>query len=78
MAYLKTKAEYKAELKSAGDKLLAIDFTATWCGPCQAIGPKFEAMQSEFPDVIFKKIDVDENQETSQKLKVTAMPPGLG
>ena len=55
---LRTRAEYEAQLKQAGSKLVAIDFTAGWCGPCQRIWPIFVTMQEEFPNVVFTKLDV--------------------
>ena len=57
----KTKAEFDAELVNAGDKLVVVDFTATWCGPCQRIKPEFEKLSAEFTNVVFIKVDVDEN-----------------
>ena len=57
--YLRTKAEYDAAIAASTDKLLVIDFTASWCPPCKMIAPKFEAMAAENTDVVFKKIDVD-------------------
>jgi thioredoxin 1 len=69
-----TKAEFDDVLKNAGDKLVAVDFTATWCGPCQRIGPKFVEMAATYTDVVFIKVDVDENAETAEHCGIEAMP----
>lgn len=54
--YLETKAEFEAALQEAGSKLVVVDFTASWCGPCQMIGPKFEAFSNTYTDVVFYKV----------------------
>lgn len=59
---------------SAEGKLVVIDFSATWCGPCKMIAPIFKELSEEFENVIFLKIDVDENQDTAMKYEVNAMP----
>merc|ERR1719336_175988 len=51
-----------------------IDFTASWCGPCQQIGPVFEGLASEFPALAFYKVDVDKNREVAAANNVSAMP----
>merc|ERR1711977_462603 len=58
----------------SGHKLVVIDFTATWCGPCQRIGPKFVAFAEKYPDVVFIKVDVDENEEVAAECGISAMP----
>ncbi|KAJ2768322.1 glycerol ether metabolic process [Coemansia nantahalensis] len=58
----------------ADNALVAIDFTATWCGPCKLIGPVFKAFSQEFKDIVFLKVDVDDYSEISQKYEVRAMP----
>lgn len=72
--FIKTLADFTSALDSAGDKLVVVDFTASWCGPCQMIAPKFEAMSKEFTSAIFYKVDVDENDETAEKYGISAMP----
>ncbi|XP_070785990.1 thioredoxin-like [Enoplosus armatus] len=69
-------AEFKAILKEAGDKLVVVDFTATWCGPCKQIGPVFEkeSLEPENANVIFLKVDVDEAEDVSSECKISCMP----
>ncbi|XP_074480412.1 thioredoxin-like [Sebastes fasciatus] len=81
MREVTTLAEFEAILKEeAGDKLVAVDFTAKWCPPCKVIGPKFEEMvpifnkEGEKEKVIFLKVDVDEGDEITEKYPVKAMP----
>jgi thioredoxin len=72
--FLETKADFDQALAEAGDKLVVVDFTASWCGPCQMIAPKFAAMSEEFTTVLFYKVDVDKNDETSEAQGIQAMP----
>ena len=57
-----------------GGKPLIIDFTATWCPPCQRIGPIFEAKATSEPDVVFMKVDVDQARDVAQHCGIQAMP----
>ncbi|KYR00585.1 ZZ-type zinc finger-containing protein [Tieghemostelium lacteum] len=66
--------QLNSELASAGKKLVAVDYTAKWCGPCHAISPIFEQLSSQHPDVVFLKVDVDECKETTRQNQITAMP----
>ena len=58
-----TLDEFNAEI--AVDQLVVVDFYADWCGPCKAIAPKIEEMAAENEDVVFLKVNVDENEETA-------------
>ncbi|KAI9197320.1 PITH domain-containing protein [Polychytrium aggregatum] len=55
-------------------KLVVVDFTAAWCGPCQQIKPVFADYSKRFTHVVFAQVDVDQLQETAQHAGVTAMP----
>merc|ERR1712146_233266 len=69
---LNTKDEFDEAIKS--DKLVVVDFTASWCGPCQRIAPIFAKMAEEMADVEFVKVDVDDNEDTAQACGIQAMP----
>ncbi|KAK9408083.1 thioredoxin [Crotalus adamanteus] len=66
--------EFRTELADAGDKLIVVDFSATWCGPCKMIKPFFHSMVEKYPDVIFIEIDVDDAQDVASHCDVKCMP----
>ncbi|CAM8927685.1 unnamed protein product [Rhodiola kirilowii] len=71
-----SEERFQLHLNSIKDsnQLMVIDFAASWCGPCKFIEPAVHAMASEYTDVSFARIDVDELQGVSQEFGVTAMP----
>ncbi|XP_023324773.1 thioredoxin-2-like [Eurytemora carolleeae] len=66
--------DFANQLQQAEDKLVVVDFFATWCGPCKMISPHIEEMSKIMEDVVFLKVDVDECEEIAQEYKITAMP----
>ena len=74
IAMVATKDEFDKALKDAGDKLVVVDFTASWCGPCQRIAPALEKIANEDPEIVVIKVDVDENEETAGACGISAMP----
>jgi thioredoxin len=65
--------EQLKERQNNGEKLM-VDFFATWCGPCKALLPRLERMESEYPDVKFVKINVDENMEYAGEIGIRSVP----
>ena len=53
---------------------VVVDFTASWCGPCQRIAPVFVKLAEEMTDVVFVKVDVDENAEVAEECGIQSMP----
>ncbi|OIW03514.1 hypothetical protein TanjilG_31027 [Lupinus angustifolius] len=58
-------------------KLIVVDFTATWCGPCRFIAPIFAEIAKKTPEVTFLKVDVDELKTVAEEWGVEAMPTFL-
>jgi thioredoxin 1 len=59
----------------AGDKLVVIDFWATWCGPCRSIAPTIEALAEKYEGrAVIGKYDVDEGEELSAEFNIRNIP----
>ncbi|XP_019182924.1 PREDICTED: thioredoxin H1 isoform X2 [Ipomoea nil] len=56
------------------NKLMVIDFTASWCGPCRTIAPFLAELAKKLPNVIFVKVDVDELNTIASDWAIEAMP----
>lgn len=80
-----TKEEFTAKVSGVlngggwnylGDKPAIIDFFATWCGPCQALGPIFEEVATgKYADqVYFYKVDVDQEEELAALFNIRSVP----
>ena len=68
-----TKANFE-ELVLKSEKKVLLDFWATWCGPCQMIGPIVEELAQEREDITVGKIDVDEEMELAVQFGVASIP----
>lgn len=69
------KDEFDSEAKEG--KLLFVDFSATWCGPCQMFAPIFEELAEEYKDndkISFLSVDIDKNMDLASQYSVMSVP----
>ena len=62
------------EIAEAGDKLVVINFGATWCGECIWINPKVQELSKITPNVVFLDVDIDQNREAAFQYEISAVP----
>lgn len=48
--------EFNEALESAGDALVVVDYSTSWCGPCKIIAPKFDEFSEQYTNVAFLKV----------------------
>ncbi|XP_030049601.1 thioredoxin isoform X1 [Microcaecilia unicolor] len=72
--HIQSKVEFDQILKEQGDKLVIVDFTASWCGPCQVIAPYYKELSEKYKDILFLKVDVDDVQDLTESCGIRSMP----
>jgi len=56
------------------EKLLVVDFWASWCGPCKMLSPVIDALSEEMTDVTFYKVNVDDERALASHFGVSSIP----
>jgi thioredoxin len=54
--------------------MVIVDFWAPWCGPCRGFAPVYEKASEQHPDVVFAKVNTDEEQELAGGFGIRSIP----
>lgn len=67
------QGNFKKEVLES-DKPVLLDFFATWCGPCRALGPIIDEIAEKLDSVTFAKLDVDKSPGLASEYSVMSIP----
>lgn len=67
-----TKENLGPTIEAGG--IVILDFWAAWCGPCRAFAPVFDKAAEEHEDIVFGKINTEEQQELAAGFQISSIP----
>ncbi len=57
-----------------GNSIVFVDFWAPWCGPCRSFAPIYEEVSEKHPDVVFLKVNTEDQPELANHFQVRSIP----
>ena len=73
MATVELTRENFEEVVTGNDTVI-VDFWAAWCGPCRAFAPTFEKASEQHADIVFAKVNTEEQQELAAAFNIRSIP----
>jgi thioredoxin 1 len=67
-----TKENFEQVVTS--NPMVVVDYWAPWCGPCRGFAPVFESVAEANPDIVFAKVNTDDEQEIAQHFQIRSIP----
>jgi len=56
------------------NNFVIVDFWAPWCGPCQGFMPVYEELSEKYPDIVFAKVNTEDEQELAAGFQIRSIP----
>ncbi len=67
-----TSENFESTIKE--NDIVILDFWAEWCGPCKSFAPVFESVSEKHPDIVFGKINTEEEQQLAASFQIRSIP----
>ena len=65
-------------VEASNANVVLLQFWASWCGPCKALGPILEKVAASFSNVRVARVNIDENEALAQQMRVQSVPAVFG